>query len=198
MSMVPSFKRISFSFNFSFYFKILVIVVGEKWVPCPKRVDEKWLPIQNSAVRGGYQTKTWLSEVVTWPKLVGEIWSPNQYASVRYGTLLIGQVTIFHRRVSVRWPLLTAVFWSGTHFWQPSFGSVTISHRHILDRVPIFHRRLLQGFWNEVENKAKGNSFEAWHHAHSVPGRFLRHICHDSSYWHHPFKAFKQKRKKNL
>ena len=65
MSMVSSFKRISFSFNFSFYFKILVIVVGEKWVPCPKRVGEKWLPIQNSAVRSGYQTKTWLSEVVT-------------------------------------------------------------------------------------------------------------------------------------
>ena len=156
MSMVSSFKRISFSFNFSFYFKILVIVVGEKWVPCPKRVGEKWLPIQNSAVRSGYQTKTWLSEVVTWPKLVGEIWSPNQYVSVRYGTLLIGQVTIFHRRVSVRWPLLTAEFWSGTHFWQPSFGSVTISHRHVLDRVPIFHRRLLWGFWNKAKNEAKG------------------------------------------
>ena len=93
MSMVSSFKRISFSFNFSFYFKILVIVVGEKWVPCPKRVGEKWLPIQNSAVRSGYPSKTWL---------------------------------------------LTAEFWSGTHFWQPSFGLVTISHWHILDRMPFF------------------------------------------------------------
>ena len=65
MSMVPSFKILSFSFNFSFYFKILVIVVGEKWVPCPICVGEKWLPIQNSAVRNGYPTKTWLSEVVT-------------------------------------------------------------------------------------------------------------------------------------
>ena len=137
MSMVPSFKNLSFSFNFIFYFNILVIVVCEKWVPCPICVGEKRSPDQNSAVRSGYPTKTWLSEVVTWPKLVGEIWSPNQYVSTRYGSLFIGQVTIFHRRVLVRWPLLTAEFWSGTHFWQPSFGSVTISHRHILDRA--FH-----------------------------------------------------------
>ena len=114
MSMVPSLKILSFSFNFSFYFNILVIVDSEKWVHC--RVGEKWLPIQNSAVRSGYPTKIWLSEVVTCPKHVGEIWSPNQYMSVRYGTLFIGQVTIFHRQVLVRLPLLTAEFWSGTHF----------------------------------------------------------------------------------
>ena len=65
MSMVPSFKILSFSFNFSFYFKILVIVVGEKWVACPILVGEKWLPIENFAVRSGLLTKTWLSEVVT-------------------------------------------------------------------------------------------------------------------------------------
>ena len=155
MSMVPSFKNIFFSFNFSFFFNILVIVIGEKWVPCPIRVGEKWLPVQNLAVRSGYPTKTWLSEVVTWPKLVGEIWSPDQYVSVIYVNLFIGQVTISHRRVSVRWPLLTAEFWSGTHFWQPSFGSVTISHRHVLDRVPIFHRRLLREIWNKNYKKLK-------------------------------------------
>ena len=126
-------------------------------VTWPKLGCQKWVP-----------DKTWLSEVVTWPKLIGEIWSPNQYVSARYGSLFIGQVTIFHRRVLVRWPLLTAEFWSGTHFWQPSFGSVTISHRQVLDRVPIFHRRLLRRFWNKAENKAKGNSFEAWHQSHSI------------------------------
>ena len=145
MTMVPSLKILSLSFNFSFYFKILVIVVGEKWVPCPIRVGEKWLPIQNLTVRSGY------------------------------------------RRVLVRWPLLTAKFWSGTHFWQPSFGQVTFSHRHILDRVPIFHRRLLRECWKKAKIEAIGKVFEAWDHAHHFSGHFLRHICQDSSYWQHPF-----------
>ena len=147
MSMVPSLKILSFSINFSFYFNILVIVVSEKWVPCPIGVGEKWLPIQNSAVRSGYPTKTWLSEVVTWPKLVGEILSPDQWTGYHLSLTCISQVTIFHRRVLVRYPFLTAKFWSGTHFWQPSFGQVTFSHRHILDRVPIFHRQLLWEYW---------------------------------------------------
>ena len=153
-------------------------------------------------MRKGHLTKTRLSEVGTWPKLGCQKWSPDQNLSVRYGhltntcrwdygTLFIGQVTIFHRQVLVRLPLLTAEFWSGTHFWQPSFGSVTISHRLVLDRVRIFHRRLLWGFWDKADNKAKGYFF--WSltpcSAHIVPGHFLHHTCQDSSYWHHPIKA---------
>ena len=126
-------------------------------------------PVQYVSVRKGHLTKTRLSEVGTRPKLGCQKWSPDQNSSVRYdhltyvsewyGSLFIGQVTIFRRRVLVRCPLLTAEFWSGTHFWQPSFGSVTISHRHVLDRVPIFHRRLLRELWNKAKNKAKGNFF---------------------------------------
>ena len=65
MSIWGQASKNSFSFIFSFISKILIIVVGEKWEPCPIRVGEKWLPIQNLAVRSGYLTKTWLSEVVT-------------------------------------------------------------------------------------------------------------------------------------
>ena len=140
MSMVPSFKNLSFSFNFSFnfsfYFKIFVIVVGEKWVPCPICVGEKWLPIQNSAVRSGYLTKTWLSEVVTWPKLVGETWSPDQWTGYHIlptnigqvtNMTSFGQVTTSDSQFLVGCPLLTAEFWIGNYFSPTRIGQGTHS-----------------------------------------------------------------------
>ena len=147
----------------------------------PKLGCQKWVPDQNLAVRCGH-----LTETRRWD-MVSDHWSPDQWTGYHLSPSCISQVTIFHRQVLVRYPFLTAKFWSGTHFWQPSFGSVTISHRHILDRVPIFHRRLLREYWKKAKIEAKEKIFEAWDHAHRFSGHFLRHICQDSSYWHHPF-----------
>ena len=107
--------------------------------------------VQYLSVRNGYRSKTRLSEVGTWPKLGCQKWSPDRNSSVRYGHLTNEQVTICHRHVLVRWQYFTDEFWSGDHFWQPSFGLVTISYQHILDSVPIFHQRLLRVYWKKAK-----------------------------------------------
>ena len=93
-------------------------------------------PVQNVSVRNGYRSKTWLSEVGTWPKLGCQKWSPDRNSSVKYGHLTNEQGTISHRHVLVRWPYLTDEFWSGDHFWQPSFGRVPTSDSRVLVRWP--------------------------------------------------------------